>query len=142
MPTGGAVECYRVSEGIVLINELPLEEYLYAVVPSEMPASYPQEALKAQAVCARTYGYRYILHAGLPQLGAHVDDTTAYQVYHNIPENAASTTAVRETDGILLFYQGQPAQNYYYSTSCGVGTDAKSGKAEKIPTLLICALQG
>lgn len=136
----GAVECYRVSEGIVLINELPLEEYLYAVVPSEMPASYPQEALKAQAVCARTYGYRYILHAGLPQLGAHVDDTTAYQVYHNIPENAASTTAVRETDGILLFYQGQPAQNYYYSTSCGVGTDAKIWKGgENTDTSYMCA---
>lgn len=119
----GAVECYRMQEGIVLINELPLEEYLYAVVPSEMPASYPAEALKAQAVCARTYGYRYILHAGLPQFGAHVDDTTAYQVYHNIAENAASTTAVKETEGILLLYDGQPAQNYYYSTSCGVGTD-------------------
>ncbi len=119
----GAVECYRMQEGIVLINELPLEEYLYAVVPSEMPASYPAEALKAQAVCARTYGYRYILHAGLPQFGAHVDDTTAYQVYHNIAENVASTTAVRETEGVLLLYDGQPAQNYYYSTSCGVGTD-------------------
>ncbi len=120
----GAIECYRLKEGIALINELSLEEYLYAVVPSEMPASYPPEALKAQAVCARTYGYRYILHAGLPQLGAHVDDTTAYQVYHNIAENVATTTAVKETDGILLLYQGEPAQNYYYSTSCGAGTDA------------------
>lgn len=119
----GAVECCRAKEGIVLINELTLEEYLYAVVPSEMPASYPMEALKAQAVCARTYGYRYILHAGLPQLGAHVDDTTTYQVYHNIAENAASTTAVKETDGVMLLYEGQPAQNYYYSTSCGIGTD-------------------
>lgn len=136
----GAVECYRVSEGIVVINELSLEEYLYAVVPSEMPASYPPEALKAQAVCARTYGYRYILHAGLPQLGAHVDDTTAYQVYHNIPESTAATMAVRETEGILLFYQGEPAQNYYYSTSCGVGTDAKIWKgAEETDTSYLCA---
>ena len=120
----GAIECYRSAEGMVLINELPLEEYLYAVVPSEMPASYPIESLKAQAVCARTYAYLYILHAGLPEVGAHVDDTTAYQVYHNCSENTATTTAVKETDGILLTYQGEPAQNYYYSTSCGVGTDA------------------
>lgn len=120
----GAIECYRSAEGMVLINELPLEEYLYAVVPSEMPASYPMEALKAQAVCARTYAYRYILHAGLPELGAHVDDTTSYQVYHNSGENTATTTAVKETDGVLLVYQGEPAQNYYYSTSCGAGTDA------------------
>ena len=129
----GTIECYRSPNGMVLINELPLEEYLYAVVPSEMPASYPPEALKAQAVCARTYAYLYILHAGLPQVGAHVDDTTSYQVYHNISENAATTNAVKETDGMLLTYQGKPAQNYYYSTSCGVGTDAgiwKSGNMQ------------
>lgn len=129
----GTIECYRNMNGMVLINELPLEEYLYAVVPSEMPASYPSEALKAQAICARTYAYLYILHAGLPELGAHVDDTTSYQVYHNIKENAATTTAVKETDGMLLTYEGEPAQNYYYSTSCGVGTDAgiwKSGSMQ------------
>ena len=129
----GTIECYRSPSGMVLINELPLEEYLYAVVPSEMPASYPTEALKAQAVCARTYAYLYILHAGLPEVGAHVDDTTSYQVYHNSSENAATTDAVKETDGMLLTYQGEPAQNYYYSTSCGVGTDAgiwKSGNME------------
>lgn len=131
----GTIECYRTEDGIVLINELPLEEYLYAVVPSEMPASYPSEALKAQAICARTYAYLYILHAGLPEMGAHVDDTTSYQVYHNIAENAATTTAVKETDGMLLTYEGTPARNYYYSTSCGVGTDAgiwKAGGAEDI----------
>lgn len=134
----GAIECLRMEQGIVLINELPLEEYLYAVVPSEMPASYPQEALKAQAVCARTYAYRYILRAGIPELGAHVDDTTAYQVYHNIEEHAASTTAVKETDGVLLTYEGEAAGNYYYSTSCGTGTDVVSwqgGNGEAVPYL-------
>lgn len=123
-PYRGRVECCRMEEGIVVVNELPLEEYLYAVVPSEMPASYPQEALRAQAVCARTYGCRYVLHAGLPEFGAHVDDTTAYQVYHSCAEKAASTTAVKETDGMILTYRGEPAENYYYATSCGVGTDA------------------
>lgn len=134
----GSVECLRMEQGIVLINELPLEEYLYAVVPSEMPASYPEEALKAQAVCARTYAYRYILRAGIPELGAHVDDTTAYQVYHNIEENASSTTAVKETDGVLLTYEGEAAGNYYYSTSCGAGTDVISwqgGNGEAVPYL-------
>lgn len=56
----GAIECYRNTEGMVLINELPLEEYLYAVVPSEMPASYPMESLKAQSrlcqnICVSLY---------------------------------------------------------------------------------------
>lgn len=134
----GLVECLRMEQGIVLINELPLEEYLYAVVPSEMPASYPEEALKAQAVCARTYAYRYILRAGIPELGAHVDDTTAYQVYHNIRENASSTTAVKETDGVLLTFEGEAAGNYYYSTSCGAGTDVVSwqgGNGDEVPYL-------
>lgn len=120
----GTIECCRTKDGLTVVNELSLEEYLYAVVPSEMPPGYPIEALKAQAVCARTYAYRYILHAGLPEEGAHLDDTTGYQVYHNVGENAASTTAVKETSGVLLVHEGEPAQNYYYSTSCGVGTDA------------------
>ncbi len=117
----GVIECYRDESGMTLINELPLEEYLYAVVPSEMPSSYPAEALKAQAVCARTYACRYIRHAGLPEFGAHVDDTTAYQVYHNIGESAAATAAVRETDGMVLAREGQAAEIFYYSTSCGTG---------------------
>ena len=76
----GALEFYKTEDGMVIINELPLEEYLYAVVPSEMPASYPMEALKAQAVCARTYAFKYILHAGFASLWAQLDDTTSYQV--------------------------------------------------------------
>lgn len=127
----GSIECLRMEEGIVVVNELALEEYLYGVVPSEMPASYPAEALKAQAVCARTYACRYILHAGLPALGAHVDDTTSYQVYHNIAENANTTTAVKETDGLLLTYQGEPAENYYYSTSCGADPEDETLREEE-----------
>lgn len=124
----GALEFYKTEQGMVIINELPLEEYLYAVVPSEMPAYYPIEALKAQAVCARTYAFRFILHAGLPAFGAHLDDTTSYQVYHNIAENSATTTAVKETSGMILYHQGELAENYYYSTSCGYGTDTKIWK--------------
>lgn len=132
----GKLEFYRMEEGMVIINELPLEEYLYAVVPSEMPASYPLEALKAQAVCARTYACRFIRHAGLAKFGAHLDNTTSYQVYHNIAENAATTTAVKETAGMMLYYRGELADNYYYSTSCGYGTDTtiwKSESEEPIP---------
>lgn len=129
----GALEFYKTEDGMVIINELPLEEYLYAVVPSEMPASYPMEALKAQAVCARTYAFKYILHAGFASLGAHLDDTTSYQVYHNLAENAATTTAVKETTGMKLYYQGELAENYYYSTSCGYGTDTGIWKSENEP---------
>ncbi len=61
---------YGEGEGLVLINEVLMEEYLYSVVPSEMPASYPAESLKAQAVCARTYGYLHLMRPGYGNLGA------------------------------------------------------------------------
>ena len=117
-------------KGLVLINEVLLEEYLYSVVPSEMPGSYPAEALKAQAICARTYGYRYMISPGLGIYGAHLDDSTGYQVYNNITENVNSTKAVKETAGELLTYEGNPVDTYYYSTSCGYGADARLWREE------------
>ncbi len=120
----GIMEIADTKQGLVLVNELPLEEYLYSVVPSEMPASYPLEALKAQAVCARTYGYRYMEQPGYQSIGAHLDDSVSYQVYNNIVENVNSTRAVKETSGMVLTYEGEPVNVYYYSTSCGFGSDA------------------
>lgn len=132
----GHMEIYKTENGLVVINELPLEEYLYSVVPSEMPASYPSEALKAQAVCARTYAYGHMQRAGYPEFGAHVDDSTSYQVYNNILEQESTTTAVKESYGKLLFTgEGNLAGTYYYSTSCGVGTDANVWKTAEAPTL-------
>lgn len=127
----GKMELLRTEDGIVIINEVLLEEYLYSVVPSEMPAGYPKEALKAQAICARTYAYGHMEHAGYPQYGAHVDDSTSYQVYNNILEQESTTTAVKETYGQLLYTaEGELAGTYYYSTSCGVGSDANVWKTE------------
>ena len=129
----GKMEIVKTEDGLVIVNELLLEEYLYSVVPSEMPASYPLEALKAQAVCARTYAYRHMLHSGIAGFGAHVDDSAGYQVYNNIAENAQTTKAVKETSGSLLYYGEELCGSYYYSTSCGFGTDAdiwKSGGSE------------
>ena len=135
----GQIELLRTAEGIAVVNELPLEEYLYSVVPSEMPASYPLEALKAQAICARTYAYGHMLRAGYPQYGAHVDDSTSYQVYNNITEADSTTTAVKKTYGqMILTAAGTVANTYYYSTSCGVGTTAnvwKTAEAEAIDYL-------
>ena len=132
----GQIELLRTSEGIAVVNELPLEEYLYSVVPSEMPASYPLEALKAQAICARTYAYGHMLRAGYPQYGAHVDDSTSYQVYNNITEAESTTTAVKETYGqMIMTPEGTVANTYYYSTSCGVGTTANVWKTAEAATL-------
>lgn len=106
----GALELLDTEEGIIVINEVLLEEYLYSVVPSEMPSKYPGEALKAQAVCARTYAYGHMEHAGYPQYGAHVDDSTSYQVYNNILEQESTSAAVKETYGQLLLTGQEPRQ--------------------------------
>lgn len=125
----GQLELFKTDEGIAVVNEVLLEEYLYSVVPSEMPSRYPKEALKAQAICARTYAYGCMVHAGYPKYGAHMDDSTTYQVYNNILEQETTTTAVKETYGQLLYTgDGTLASTYYYSTSCGVGTDANVWK--------------
>lgn len=132
----GQMELLNAEEGIVVINELPLEEYLYSVVPSEMPSGYPPEALKAQAICARTYAYGHMKQAGYPQYGAHVDDSSSYQVYNNILEQKSTTTAVKDTYGQLLFTANDElAETYYYSTSCGVGSDASVWKTLIPPDL-------
>lgn len=132
----GHIELLATDDGIVVINDVSLEEYLYSVVPSEMPSSYPIEALKAQAICARTYAYGHMLHAGYSQYGAHVDDSTSYQVYNNIAESSSTTRAVKETYGKLLYTpDNQLATTYYYSTSCGVGSDANVWKSSNVEAL-------
>ena len=62
------------------------------------------EALKAQAVCARTYAYRQIKANAYSQYGAHVDDSTNYQVYNNTASSERTDTAVMETYGQMVFY--------------------------------------
>jgi stage II sporulation protein D len=119
----GNFEIAKTENGLLLINELLLEEYLYSVVPSEMPASYPMEALKAQAISARTYAYQRMLNSGLKEYGAHVDDSAAFQVYNNIKENENTTLAIRDTQGQIAAIGNELAETYYYSTSCGYGTD-------------------
>lgn len=121
----GNFEIAKASDGLLLINELLLEEYLYSVVPSEMPASYPMEALKAQAVSARTYAYQRMLNSGLKEYGAHVDDSAAFQVYNNIKESESTTLAIRDTQGQIAYMGENLAETYYYSTSCGFGTDIR-----------------
>ena len=131
----GKFELEKREDGILLINEVLLEEYLYAVVPSEMPGYYPLEALKAQAISARTYAYNKMIRSGLSSYGANVDDSATYQVYNNIKENVNTTTAVKETRGQLLYAENSLAETYYYSTSCGFGTDAGIWNANNTNTL-------
>ena len=115
----GVLEIHRKENGYFIVNEVELETYLKYVVPSEMPSSYPQEALKAQAVCARTYAVRQMQSSRLEEYGADVDDTVSYQVYNNISRQESTDQAVEETRGEIMYCEGEPIQAYFFSTSCG-----------------------
>lgn len=119
----GELQYYEEKQGWVIINEVPLEEYLCRVVPSEMPSSYAIEALKAQAVCARTYAVWQMREYAYPQYEAHVNDSTSYQVYNQIGIQETTSRAVEETKGQIMLYEDSPVKAYYFSTSCGSTTD-------------------
>lgn len=116
---GGTIEVAATENGFIIINDLSLEEYLYAVIPSEMPTYYGLEALKVQAICARSYAYNQLFANSYSEYGAHVDDSVAYQVYNNIAENEDSILAVKDTYGKVIEYNDAVVTAYYFSTSSG-----------------------
>ena len=132
----GTIEVRSTENGYTVVNELPLEEYLYAVVPSEMPSSFSPEALKTQAVCARSYVYMQLMRADLAAYGAHINDSTSYQVYNKVEKTKESVAAVDATCGQVLTWNGKVVEAYYFSTSAGVTTtDEIWGSDEAAPYL-------
>ena len=104
---------------MLVVNELPVEEYLYGVVPSEMPVSYETEALKAQAICARAYAYRQMESDSYAKYGAHLDDSISSQVYNNVQEDDRAVFAVDDTYGVVPCYDNEVIEAFFFSTSCG-----------------------
>ena len=102
------------------MNVLSLENYLCGVLPGEMSASFPMEALKAQAICARTYALQQQENQRAKELGADLDDSTSYQVYNNRQHGTKTDQAVKETAGLVMMQDGALADARYYSTSCGL----------------------
>ena len=121
---GGRLEILDTENGLVLVNEIDMEEYLKKVIPSEMPSSYEKEALKAQAVCARTYAFMQSRSNSYSEYGAQIDDSTQFQVYNNVDPDEKTAQAVQETYGKMLYYNENPITAYYFSTSCGTTTNA------------------
>ena len=107
---------------LTAVNVVPLEEYLYGVVPCEMPASWHVEALKAQAVCARSYA---LIKAGYHaetdvKRGYRMVDTVQSQVYGGTTyEHVRSNAAVDATKGETLCYENRTVTGYYCSGSGG-----------------------
>ena len=121
---------------LTVVNELPLEEYLVGVVPNELsPTTFGQlEALKAQAVAARTYIVRNMGQYRAD--GYDICDTDQCQVYFGAgTEDPLSTQAVNETRGVVATYNGQPI-NALYSSTCGGRTESSENIfGEKLPYL-------
>lgn len=115
----GSLEIRKTEKGYTLVNVVDFESYICGVLPSEMPDSFESEALKAQAVCARSYAYIQLTKGEYAALGAHVDDSTNYQVYNKNECTQKTKEAVAATYAQGLKYQDKVVEAYYYSTSCG-----------------------
>src|SRR5437867_7323014 len=134
----GAIEVFGNSRNtFTVVNELPLEDYLLGVVPNELsPTTFAElEALKAQAVGARTYVVRNMGQS--KNEGYDICATDACQVYMGQgSELPLSTQAVTETRGVIATYKDQPI-NALYSSTCGGRTeDAEIIFDEKLPYLV------
>lgn len=127
---------------------LDFEEYILGVVAAEMPAAFELEALKAQAVCARTYAYQRILSGYAYPGGANVsDDPGTCQAYRSYEEFAKANPqdtemyyerlrqAVQETRGEILVCGGAPLEALYHSTCGGKTEDAASAWGEELAGL-------
>ena len=120
----GGFEYQRVSGGnINVINVVDLEDYVKCVIPWEMSKDWPVEALKAQAVCARTYAVCQTKHRAQ---GFDICATTHCQVYQGTAASGAnSDAAVDQTTGEFLYYSGRLVQEaVYYSSNGGASEDS------------------
>lgn len=120
----GRIEFNRTQGGITAINVINIEDYLYGVVPSEIIATWPIEAVKAQAVAARTYTSR--THKHLSQ-GYDLCDNIhcqSYLGYNN--ENVSSNQAVDQTRGQKIYYNGELIDAIYFSSSGGYTDDSEN----------------
>ncbi len=122
------------AKSITVVNSLPLEEYLYGVVPSEMPASWPLEALKTQAVAARTYA---IKNAGqFSSDGFDILPTTMSQVYEGAEaETPNSNKAVDETKNKIITYDSKVINAYYSSGAGGMTENGLDAWGNDLPYL-------
>lgn len=119
----GEIELQRFSNSdMTVINTINIEEYLYGVVPKEIEYSAPLEAIKAQAVAARTYAYKSM--GSYKKWDFDVVNTISSQVYAGYDdEKESSNKAVDATKGKKVLYNNRPASLFYFSSSGGMTED-------------------
>lgn len=141
------VSVYRTSKQT--IEEIPLEEYVKGVLAAEMPVTFELEALKAQALSARTYIVKSLISSNKSNVpnGADITDSTLHQVYKSKSELKKAwgrdynmkmkklTQAVNETRGQILAYEGAPIDAFFFSTSNGYTENSEDYWSTSIPYL-------
>lgn len=129
----GRIQLHYTSEGLQVTNYVPLEEYVKGVICSEMPENYGLEALKAQAVCARSYVLNRNGKLAYEEAQADVDDTVSFQVYGDEWASGEALQAVNDTAGMVVFTSSKDIANtMFYSTSCGY---TQTQKMDEFPYL-------
>ena len=118
----GIIEISAVENGILVIDELPVEDYLIGLINCEISSQWPIEVIKAQAVIARSYAlYQLEARKNAPY---HLDSTVIDQVYDGCDiEDSRAARGVRETAGEVLKFNGKVIQAFYHS-NCGGHTEA------------------
>ncbi len=125
----------RLDDGsFLVINKLDLEDYLLSVVPSEMPSSWNQEALKAQSITARSYAIANLgKHA---KEGYDVKASTEDQVYLGVQTESDSTNyAVAQTDGQVLKHKNKVVSAFFHSSAGGATEISEHVWGSKVPFL-------
>lgn len=126
----GILYIYKQKNNLIVVNKVNLEEYVAKVLSSEIGTDAPLEALKAQAVCARTYILKQRKDK-YKKYNAVADDSTDYQVYNRIEPNENCKKAAYDTKNKVLKEHGKLINAYYFSTTCGFTTDYKIWGKEK-----------
>ena len=118
----GRLMFIRASSGFTVVNELDLESYVRGVLSREMGADWPHEALKAQAILARTYAIKN--RGRFSSRGYDLDAGQNSQLYGGVnAEDPRTDRAISETAGMILTWDGQPADVFYHSDSGGATAD-------------------
>ncbi len=119
----GNIEVWKSDKGLYIVNEVGLEDYVKGVVAAEEGSQWDIEALKAQAVAARTYALHQRSGNGTARMPFDLTSSVLHQAYkgNNIPPSIAK--AVDDTKGQVLMYDGKPIVAYYHSTSGGMTED-------------------
>ena len=129
----GDLRVTKAGAQLQLVNVVGLESYLLGVVPGEMPKDWPLEALKAQAVAARTYAVGHLVKGK----GFDLYSDWRSQVYYGVAAEAPGPTrAVMETRGEIVTYDGLPAQTFYFSSSGGRTISSLDAFGTDVPYLV------